>query len=80
MVYFKSFKNKLAKLISWYGKKIAQNLFSDASTNSSDIKEEVTKQINTLKLFDMEPHKAIPKKHCVSEKENNGEEEINLTP
>ena len=80
MVYFKSFKNKLAKLISWYGKKIAQNLFSDASTNSSDIKEEVTKQINTLKLFDMEPHKAIPKKHCVSEKENNSEEEINLTP
>ena len=42
--------------------------FSDASTNSSDIKEEVTKQINMLKLFDMEPHKAIPEKHCVSEK------------
>ena len=54
--------------------------FSDASSNSLDIEEEVTKQINTLKPFDMEPRKAIPKKHFVSEKENNCEEEINLTP
>ena len=28
----------------------------------------------------MEPHKAIPKKHFVSEEENNCEEETNLTP
>ena len=68
MVYFKSFKNKLAKLISSNMEKNCSKSFSDASTNSSDIKEEVTKQINTLKLFDMEPHKAIPEKHCVSEK------------
>ena len=31
--------------------------FSDAS-NSSDIKEEIIKQINTLKPFDMEPRNA----------------------
>ena len=48
--------------------------------NSSDIKEEIIKQINTMKPFEIEPYKAIPKKHFVSEKENNCEEEINLTP
>ena len=36
--------------------------FSDASSDSSDIEEEVTKQVITLKPFDMEPRKAIPKK------------------
>ena len=44
--------------------------FSDSSSNSSDIEEEVTKQINMLKPFDMEPRNAIPQKHFVSEKEN----------
>ena len=53
--------------------------FSDAS-NSSDIKEVIIKQINTLKPFDMEPGKAIPKKHFVLEEESNCEEEMNLTP
>ena len=60
-------------------KKIAQNLFSDAS-NSSGIEEDVIKQLNTLKPFYTEPRKAIPKKTFVSEEENNREEEINLTP
>ena len=32
-----------------------------------------------LKPFDMEPRKAVPKKHSASEKENNYEEEIDLT-
>ena len=54
--------------------------FSDASSNSSDIEEEVIKQINTLKPFDMEPCKAIPKKQIIPEKENHCEEEINLIP
>ena len=53
--------------------------FSDASSNSSDIKEEVTKQVITLKQFDMEPPKAILKKKILLEKENSCEEEINLT-
>ena len=53
--------------------------FSDAS-NSSDIEEEVIKQINTLKPFNMEPRMAIPKKHFVSEEENGCEEGINLIP
>ena len=53
--------------------------FSNAS-NSSDIEEEVIKQINTLKPFYMEPRNAIPKKLFVSEEQNNCEEEINLTP
>ena len=58
-------------------KEIAQNLFSDAS-NSSDIEEDAIKQISSLKPFDLEPRKAIPKKIFVSEEENNFEEEINL--
>ena len=33
-----------------------------------------------LKTFDMEPCKAISKKHFVPEEENKCEEEINLTP
>ena len=53
--------------------------FSDASSNSSDIEEEVTKQVITLKPFDVEPRKAIPKKKILLEKENSCEEEINLT-
>ena len=52
--------------------------FSDAS-NSSDIKEEIIKQINTLKPFDMEPRNAT-KWHFVLEEEYNCEEEINLAP
>ena len=53
--------------------------FSDAPRNSSDLEDEVIKQTNTFKPFDMEPRKAIPKKDFVLEKENNCEEEINLT-
>ena len=52
--------------------------FSNAS-NYSDIKEKIIKQLNTLKRFNMEPPRAIPKKHFVSEEENNCEK-INLTP
>ena len=37
-------------------------------------------QISTLKPFNMETRKAIPKKHFVSEEENNCEEETNLAP
>ena len=51
-------------------KKIAQNFFSDAS-NSSDIEEDAIKQISSLKPFDLEPRKAIPKKIFVSEEEIN---------
>ena len=36
--------------------------------------------MNMPKPFDMEPHKATPKKYFVSEEENDCEEEINLTP
>ena len=57
--------------------KICSKSFTDAS-NTSDIEEEIIKQINTLKPFDVEPCKAIPKKHFVSEEENNCEKEINL--
>ena len=53
--------------------------FFDIS-NSSDIEEELIKQINTLKSLNIEPRKAIPKKSFVSEEENNCEEEINLKP
>ena len=52
-----------------YEKKYARNLFLFPAT-----------QINTLKLFDMEPRKDISRKHFVSEEENNSEEEINLAP
>ena len=58
---------------------ILKKSFLDATRNSSDIEEEVIKQTNTFKPFDMEPRKAIPKKDFVLEKENNCEEEINLT-
>ena len=54
--------------------------FLDASSNSSNIEEEVTKQINKLKPFNMDPRKAISEKHFVSDKGNNCEEEINLIP
>ena len=46
--------------------------------NSSDIEEEIIKQINKLKTFNMEPPKSIAQKHLVSEEENNCEEEINF--
>ena len=49
-------------------------------SNSSDIVEEIIKQINTLKPFDMGPRKVIAKTHFLLEEENNREEEINLTP
>ena len=48
--------------------------FSDAS-DSLDVKEDIIKQVNMLKTFDMEPGKAVPKKPFVSEVENNCEEE-----
>ena len=57
--------------------KICSKSFTDAS-NTSDIEDEIIKQINTQKPFDVEPCKAIPKKHFVSEEENNCEKEINL--
>ena len=38
--------------------------FSDAS-NSSDIKDKIIKQINTLKPFDMDTRKAILRNICV---------------
>ena len=60
-------------------KKNCSKSFSDVR-NSSDIEEEIIKQINMLKPFGMEPPKAIPKKLFVSEEENNCKEEINLTP
>ena len=53
--------------------------FSDTSI-SSDIEEEITKQISTLKPFDMEPCKAIPKKYFLLVEEIRCKEEINLTP
>ena len=40
--------------------------FSDAS-NSSDIEEEIIKEMSTPKPFDMESRKAVPRKHHVSE-------------
>ena len=61
-------------------KKNCSKYFSDAS-KSSDVKEEIIKQVNMLKPFDMEPRKAVPKKPLVwEEEENNCKEEINLTP
>ena len=62
------------------GEKNCSKYFSDASSNSSDVKGEVITQINTLKPFDTEPCMAIPEKHFILEKENNCEEEINSTP
>ena len=60
-------------------KKKCSESSSDASSNCSGIEEEVIKQMNMLKPFDMEPRQAIPNKHFVSEKEN-CQDEINLTP
>ena len=57
-------------------KKHCSKSFSDA-TDSSDIEEEIIKQINMLKPFDVAPRKAIPKKLFASEVEKNCEEEIN---
>ena len=59
--------------------KICPKHFSDAS-NSSDIQEEVIKQINMLKPFNIEPREVILKKYFVSQEENNCEEESNLIP
>ena len=61
-----------------YGNKLLK-FFSNAS-NSSNVEEEIIKQMNTLKPFNVEPQKAITKKPFASEEENNCEEEINLTP
>ena len=58
----------------WY-RISCSNCFPDAS-NSSDIEEEIIKQANTVKPFDMEPSKTIPKKPFVSEEENNWEEKL----
>ena len=49
-------------------KKACSKLFSDPS-NSSDIKEEIIRQMYMLKGFDVEPRKAIPKKPLVWEEE-----------
>ena len=59
--------------------KNCSKFFCDVS-KSSNIKEEIIKQINTLKPFVMEPPQAILKTPFVLEEENNCEEEINLTP
>ena len=56
-----------------------KNCSKSFASNSSNIEEEIIKQLNTLKPFDMEPRKAILKKPFASEEENNCEEEINLT-
>ena len=73
------FINKLAKLISSSDlEKNCSKSFLNAS-NSSDIKEEIIKQLNKSKPFNMEPRKAIPKKYFLSEEENACEEVINLT-
>ena len=69
----------MAKLISKDEKKFVQNLFVMPATVPIS-KKGLLKQINTLKPFDMEPRKAIRKKHFVLEEQNNCEEEINLTP
>ena len=42
--------------------------FSDASNSSDIIEEKIIKQLSTPKPFDMEPHKAIPKKHFLYRK------------
>ena len=60
-------------------KKSAENLFLMPG-NYSDIKEEINKQINTLKLFNMEPCNATPKKYFGLEEVGNCKEEINLKP
>ena len=57
---------------------MASKSFSDAN-NSSDIEEEIIKEIKMLKPFNMVPCKAIPEKPFISEEENNCKE-INLTP
>ena len=54
-----------------YGNKLLK-FFSNAS-NSSNVEEEIIKQINTLKPFNVEPQKAITKKPFASEEENNCE-------
>ena len=43
-------------------------------------KEEIIKQISTLKPFNLELCKANAKKSYVSDEENNCEEEMNSTP
>ena len=50
--------------------KNCSKFFSDAS-NSSDIEEEIIKQINMLKPFDMESPKTIPEKPFAWEEESN---------
>ena len=69
--------NKQFKKIFQQIKKNCSKSFSDLS-NSSDVKEQIIKQINTLKPFKMELHKAIPKKPFVSEEENNCKKDIDL--
>ena len=73
------FKNKLPSLISSYVEKNGSKSFSDIN-NASDIEEEIIKQINTLKPFDMEPYKDIPKKNFALEEENKRQQKINLAP
>ena len=59
-------------------KKCSKSFF-DAS-HSSDIEDKIIKKINTLKPFDMEARKTVPKKQFVLEEGNNCEEEISLAP
>ena len=73
------FKIRLIKLINRDTDKNCSKSFSD-SNDSSDIAEEIIKQISKLRPFDMEPRKTVPKKPSVSGEENNCEEEINLAP
>ena len=58
--------NKLTKLISSVKEKNCSKFFYNAN-NSPDIEEEIIKQINTVKPFNMELPKTIPGKSFVSE-------------
>ena len=66
LISWKFFKKKLEKLVS---SKSFSKSFSDAS--NLDIEQGIIKQRNMLKTFDIQPHKAISKKHLVPEEEIN---------
>ena len=76
-IWAKVFKQTEKANKQWYGEKFS---FFFYASNSSNIEEEIIKQINKLKPLDMEPCKAIPKKRFVSKEQNNCEEKISLTP
>ena len=71
--------NKLTKLKCSDMEKDYSNFFLMTATLQI-LKKRLLNKKNTLKPFDMELRKAIPKKLFVSEEENNCQEELNLTP